>query len=127
MNVSLDHSLASEAADTADPGSSHRDVSTAFSDPVQRCSFSQPPMVQPANIYPIFGVPMGPQYPKPTKHHQTIQSPWAVSSHRHDGRQVSLSQRKFTVSWPPCTTFRTPGGSPQSLAISASIMAWSYC
>ena len=49
MNVSLDHSLASEAADTADPGSSHRDVSTAFSD-VQRCSFSQPPMVQPSLV-----------------------------------------------------------------------------
>ena len=37
--------------------------------------------------------------------------------------RAALSQRKFTVSWPPCTTLSTPGGRPQSLAISASIMA----
>mmetsp|Transcript_103361 Transcript_103361/g.269858 ORF Transcript_103361/g.269858 Transcript_103361/m.269858 type:complete len:200 (+) Transcript_103361:675-1274(+) len=50
-------------------------------------------------------------------------APAALPPTKETARMCSLSQRKFTVSCAPCTTLRTPGGRPLSVASSASIMA----
>mmetsp|Transcript_38013 Transcript_38013/g.61261 ORF Transcript_38013/g.61261 Transcript_38013/m.61261 type:complete len:213 (+) Transcript_38013:960-1598(+) len=48
-------------------------------------------------------------------------APAALPPTKETARMCLLSQAKFTVSCPPCTTLSTPGGKPQSFAISASM------